>query len=120
MLKLTPAELQEARKRSGRLGGRPKKPTVAEAREAALEELVPAAIRSLRAHLGDGNPNAWRAALRVVEHQLGKPAEQTDLPTIDARAMTPEQRQAAIAKLLEEHPGLAALLPRTNGSHPEP
>jgi hypothetical protein len=61
--KLTPSELQEARRRSGRLGVRPKKPTVEEAREAALEERVPAAIRSLKAHLGDGNPNAWRAAL---------------------------------------------------------
>jgi hypothetical protein len=68
MARLTPDELQEARLRSGRLGGRPKKPTVEEAREAALEELVPAAIRSLKVHLGDGNPNAWRAALRVVEH----------------------------------------------------
>jgi hypothetical protein len=40
----------------------------AEARAAALEELVPAAIKSLRAHLGDGDPLAWRAALRVFEH----------------------------------------------------
>jgi hypothetical protein len=59
MARLTPDELQEARLRSGRLGGRPKKPTVEEAREAALDELVPAAIRSLKAHLGDGNPDAW-------------------------------------------------------------
>jgi hypothetical protein len=81
---------------------------------------VPAAIRSLRAHLGDGNPNAWRAALRVVEHQLGKPAEQTDMQTIDARAMTPEQRKAAIARLVEAHPGLAALRPRAPGAHAEP
>jgi hypothetical protein len=58
--------------------------------------------------------------LRVVEHQLGKPAEQIELQTLDARAMTSEQRQAAISKLLAEHPGLAALLPRTNGLHPEP
>jgi hypothetical protein len=79
-----------------------------------LEELVPAAIRSLKAHLGDGNPNAWRAALRVVEHQLGKPAEQTDPQMLDARAMTAEQRKQAIAAMVEAHPGLAALMPRTS------
>jgi hypothetical protein len=119
MSKLTPAQLQEARRRSGRLGGRPRKPTVAEARDAALEELLPAAIRSLKTHLGDGNPNAWRAALRVVEHQLGKPDEQPELgQTMDARSMTTEQRQAA--RMVAEQPGLAALIPRTNGLHPEP
>jgi hypothetical protein len=31
--------------------------------------------------------------------------------------MTPEQRQAAIAEMLEKHPGLAALVPRTLGVH---
>jgi hypothetical protein len=44
--------------------------------------------------------------LRVVEHQFGTPAEQTDLQMLDARA--PEQRQAVIARMVEEHPGLAA------------
>jgi hypothetical protein len=79
---------------------------------------VPAAIRSLKAHLGDGNPNAWRAAPRVVEHQLGKPEKQTELAqTLDVRAMTPEQRRAAIARMVEEHPGLAALIPQTAGVH---
>jgi hypothetical protein len=67
MPRLTAQELQAARVRSGRLGGRPRKPTVEEARPAALEELVPAAIKSLQAHLGDGNPDAWRAALRVFD-----------------------------------------------------
>jgi hypothetical protein len=120
MARLTPDELQEARRRTGRLGGRPRKPTVEEAREAALEELVPAAIRSLKAHLGDGNPNAWRAALRMVENQLGKPDDQPELQTLDARAMTSEQRQAAIARMVEEHPGLAALIPRAAGARAEP
>jgi hypothetical protein len=67
MPSLTPTELQEARRRSGRLGGRPRKPTVEEARQAALEELAPASIKSLRAHLGDGDPDAWRAGLRCSE-----------------------------------------------------
>jgi hypothetical protein len=79
MASLTPAELQEARKRSGRLGGRPRKPTVEEARQAALEELTPKALKVLKAHLGEGdevNPHAWRAALRVFEHAYGRAPEQ--------------------------------------------
>src|SRR5262245_25104181 len=78
MPRLTPAELQAARIRSGRLGGRPRKPTVEEAREAALEQLVPKAVLVLRTHLGQGdevNPAAWRAALRVFEHAYGRAPE---------------------------------------------
>ena len=76
MPSLTPAELQEARKRSGRLGGRPRKPTVEEARRAALDELVPKALRVLNEHLDRGGPDAWRAALRVFEHAYGRAPEQ--------------------------------------------
>jgi hypothetical protein len=78
MPRLSPAQLQQARVASGRLGGRPKKPTVEEARQVALAELVPPAIKSLRAHLGDGDPNAWRAALRVFEHAFGRAPEQIE------------------------------------------
>jgi hypothetical protein len=56
MARLSAQEPQQARIRSGRLGGRPRKPTVEEARQAALEELVPAAIKSLRAHLATVTP----------------------------------------------------------------
>jgi hypothetical protein len=52
----------------------------------------------------------------VFEHQYGRPSETAEPdvePIFDARAMTSEQRQAAIAELLESHPGLAALVPRT-------
>jgi hypothetical protein len=49
------------------------------------------------------------------------PAEQPELgQTIDVRAMTPEQRKAAIAAMVEQHPGLAALIPRSPGARPEP
>jgi hypothetical protein len=83
MPKLTPVQLQAARVASGRLGGRPRKPTVEEARQAALEELVPSAIKSLKAHLGDGDPDAWRAALRVFEHAFGRAPEQIEeMPVI--------------------------------------
>jgi hypothetical protein len=51
-------------------------PTVEEARRAALEELVPPAIKSLRAHLGEGDPEAWRCAIRVFDHAFGRAPEQ--------------------------------------------
>jgi hypothetical protein len=73
--------LQAARRRSGRLGGRPRKPTVDDARQAALDKLVPKALKVLEAHLGeenDVNPDAWRAALRVFEHAYGRAPEQVD------------------------------------------
>ena len=79
---LTPAELQEARIRSGRLGGRPRKPTVEEARRAALDELVPKALRVLNEHLDKGGPHAWRAALRIFEHQYGRAPEQAEEPFV--------------------------------------
>jgi hypothetical protein len=54
----------------------------------------------------------------VFEHQLGKPDEQPEPDqTIDARSLTPEQRRAAIARMVEEHPGLAALIPRTSDAN---
>jgi hypothetical protein len=52
---------------------------VEEARQAALEELTPRALKVLTAHLGDGdnvNPDAWRAALRVFDHAYGRAPEQ--------------------------------------------
>jgi hypothetical protein len=116
---LTPAELQEARRASGNLGGRPRKPTVAEARAAALEELLPLAMKSLRAHLGDGDPAGWRVALRVFEYAFGRPAEipeeEEDLQAgtrAYIQAMTPEERKAVRARLLRDHPELRELVPR--------
>jgi hypothetical protein len=82
MPSLTPAELNEARIRSGRLGGRPRKVSVTEAREAALAELVPPAITVLRQHLERGGPDAWKPALRILEHSIGRPPEAPALPVI--------------------------------------
>ena len=112
----TPEQLQEARRRSGNLGGRPRKPTRTEAREAALEELTPLALKSLRAHLGDGDPTAWRAALRVLEYAWGKPKEElaVELETsenpLDLTRMTLDERQALIRRAASEHPDLARAL----------
>jgi hypothetical protein len=75
MARLTASELQDARRRSGRLGGRPAKPTVGEARATGLERLVPKAIQVLEEHLVSGRPDAWRSAHRILEHHWGKPPE---------------------------------------------
>jgi hypothetical protein len=114
--RLSPVELQTARRASGNLGGRPRKPTQAEARSAALEALVPAAIRSLAAHLGDGDASSWRAALRVFELSYGKPAEtiEIDPETLDpfmVAQMTQAERGALMAQILEQHPHLRELIP---------
>ena len=111
-----PAELSEARRASGNLGGRPRKPTQAEARAAALEELVPAAIKSLAAHLGDGDPAGWRAALRVFELSYGKPAETPedipeDVDPFQVAAMSPAERAELVRRVLAAYPHLAPLAP---------
>jgi hypothetical protein len=67
------------------------------------------------------NENSWRAALRLITllFRPGELSEQPELQTFDVRAMSPAQRQTAIAKMVEEHPGLAALVPRAHRVHPE-
>src|SRR5262249_12129083 len=110
MPSLTPAELQEARRRCGRLGGRPRRPSREEAREGALEALVPSAVASLRGHLADGDPSAWRAALSVIELAYGPtPPPTTDDITLphaaaDARALGWRELQIVAARLLGELP----------------
>jgi len=110
MPSLTPQELQEARRRSGRLGGRPRKPSREEARERALEELVPPAVAALRSHLADGDPAAWRAALRVIELAYGAaPAPTPDdvaVPDtlVDVRSLGWQELQIVAARLLGELP----------------
>ena len=107
---LTPEQLQQARRASGRLGGRPRKPTQAEARAAALEELVPPAIQSLRNHLGDGDPSAWRAALRVFERAFGPPPEPVEEPVLptsadEIKSLGWQQLQVLAARFLGEPNG---------------
>ena len=87
------------------------------ARAAALEELVPAAIKSLAAHLGDGNPDGWRAALRVFELSYGKPAETPedvpeDVDPFQVAAMSPAERAELVRRVLRAYPHLAALAPK--------
>jgi hypothetical protein len=123
--RLNPTELQQARRASGNLGGRPRKPTVSEARAAALDELVPAAVKSLKAHLGDGDPNAWRAALRVFEQAFGRPVDagEEDVEPVDplgVAQMTSEQRNRLLSRVLDDHPELAVLVPKHAQYTPTP
>src|SRR5215467_13945064 len=123
MASLTPAELQAARVASGRLGGRPRKPTVTEARQAALDELVPAAVRSLQAHIGDGDPSAWRASLRVLELAFAKSDNDeefrfpTDLAEIEAMSWKQLTflATALTGESIDEENGVVAVI-ETNGS----
>ena len=105
MASLSPAELQAARRASGRLGGRPRKPTVEEARAAALERLVPRSVAVLERHLDSGRPDAWRAAVKVLEWGWGKPADQVvdELSLdgeIDLRSLSDLELQALKRRLI--------------------
>jgi hypothetical protein len=77
---------------------------------------VPAAIKSLAAHLGDGDPAAWRAALRVFELSYGKPAETLedspeDLDPFKVASMTQAERARLVARVVAQYPHLAELAP---------
>jgi hypothetical protein len=108
MARLTPAELQAARVRSGKLGGRPRLPTPTEAREAALDRLVPGSLRALAAHLGtesEPNPDAWRAALKVLELRYGPPPPEPENVAIpsdpnDIASLSWQQMQLLAASLI--------------------
>ena len=112
MPKLTPEQLQQARRSSGRLGGRPRKPTAEEARAKVLEELVPRAVQVLREALDSGRDDAWRPALRVLDHAWGSPVAQHQVraeTTHDVQDLSLSELQALRARLLREHPELSRL-----------
>jgi len=76
MPSLTPLELTEARLRSGRLGGRPKKPTRAEARQVKLEQLVPKALIVLEESLESEDERVKLGAAReVFDRSWGRPVQ---------------------------------------------
>jgi len=68
-----------------------------------------------------GRSGDWRATEALLTRVYGKPVERHEDVTqaLDAASMTAEQRQAAIAEMLDKHPGLAALIPRTPAVHPD-
>jgi hypothetical protein len=69
---------------------------------------VPAAIKSLAAHLGEAEATSWRAALLVFELSYGKPAETIELDpvTLDpfqVAAMSQAERGILLSRVLEQH-----------------
>ena len=44
-------------------------------RRSALDELVPQSLKVLKEHLESGKPDAWRPALRILDHAWGRPKE---------------------------------------------
>ena len=77
---------------------------------------MPAAVKSLAAHLGDGDPAAWRGALRIFELSYGKPAETPedmpeDIDPFDVASMTPLERARLVARVVKHYPQLAELAP---------
>jgi hypothetical protein len=72
----------------------------------------------LAAHLGDGDPASWRAALRVFEQAFGRPVEVVEeeddpalLDPFRVSEMTPAQRAQLVARVLERYPHLLPLAP---------
>jgi hypothetical protein len=74
------------------------------------EEIVQAYLDA-----GLGDKGDWRALEALVTRVHGKPVERVEDVSggVDVRALTPEQRHALMARVLDDHPGSAALIPRT-------
>jgi hypothetical protein len=110
MPRLTAQQLAEARLRSGRLGGRPRRPSHDEAREAAIERLTPKALQAIERKLDAEDADSWRAGVALLSYAWPKPAEQVDVRA-DAQVeeMSVAELRALRARLLEAHPELAAL-----------
>jgi hypothetical protein len=72
----------------------------AEARAVALKRLMPAAVMSLAAHVGDGDPATWRV-LRMFEQAFGRPVdvaeEEADRALIDPFGVAENDAVAADA-----------------------
>ena len=82
-------------------GGRPRKPTADEAREAVLQRLMPKALRVLEQEIEANDQDSWRAALRLIEYGWGRPAEQADVRTeTKVEELTLDQLPALRAGLL--------------------
>jgi hypothetical protein len=108
--RLSPAELHAARIKSGRLGGRPRKPTADEAREVVLQRLMPKALKVLEKKIEANDQDSWRAAIKLIEYGWGRPAEQVEVRTeTQVEDLSLDQLRALRSRLLAEHPELARL-----------
>jgi hypothetical protein len=96
----------------GKKGGRPKNPTVAEARALTLESLVPRALVVLQESLESTELKfRFQAARDVLDRSWGRPAQTTRISTeVPAdkpwEELTPEEEQAVLAQLERKLAGL--------------
>jgi hypothetical protein len=107
-------ELNERRRRSGNLGGRPRKPTAAQAEAKKLEELVPKAMIRLEQNLdAESEQVSQRAADSVLDRAWGKAAlsvrHKVDVPDgMPWEGLTPAAKRAVLAKLTRHREELEA------------
>lgn len=104
----TGAELSAHRLASGNLGGRPRRVTPTEAREAALDRLLPRALQHLERQLDEGGPGATRAAIEIVRQAFGNPEQRIAVAPVlevddatDLRTLTDQQLTALRHRLLD-------------------
>jgi hypothetical protein len=74
------------------------------------------AMKSLAAHLSEGDPAAWRAAFRVLELYYGKAQHRRDRhrsgrPVAQLREMSPAKPAVLLARVLDDHPHFVKLVP---------
>jgi hypothetical protein len=82
---------------------------IARATEQRAQEIVEAYLQA-----GLGEKGDWRALEALVTRVHGRPIERVDTSetrTVNVRELTPEHRHALMKRVLEDHPGLAALVP---------
>ncbi len=108
--------MRQARRESGRLAGRPLKPTHDEAREEALKRLAPRALQKLEEQLeSEDDRIAQTAALRILEWQWGKPTtpveDVTERPTAILWEHPAMEGAARLARKLERQAVKSKALP---------
>jgi hypothetical protein len=94
---------------------------MAEARAAALDELVPKALAVLRKHLESDRTDACRPAVKVLEYAWGIPSNQVEAPVdpnevIDLTTLSNAQLSAMPDRVFAEHPELAEFRGRARPS----
>lgn len=109
---LDPVAAQEASARVRSERARERKLTLLDRIAARLDADAAQIVEEMRSA---GRGGDWRATEALITRVHGKPVERVDVQagTVDVAALSPDQRRALMARVLEDHPGLAELVPRT-------
>lgn len=79
---------------------------------------MPLAVKSLAAHLGDGDAARWRAAVQVLQLAFPRPVEAPEesgeKDPLNVRSMSSEQRARLRSRIVELHPEPGDLMPSLN------